>query len=127
MDWKALSDSLAAQHPNEPQKLRLVELAVSQAREAIEHLTRMGHPFHLAPGPQPADLWSWPRVYWQADGRSRPVYHPHDLVDLGPSWFPTLEEAQQARGRALQFAGRGGIRDRNLPVVWQPEKKEMGR
>jgi hypothetical protein len=47
----------------------------------------------------------------------RMVLSEYELYDLGEGWCNSLEEAQVRDGIMAQFAGRGGVSRRSLPVL----------
>jgi hypothetical protein len=110
--------TLLGQHHDKPQNLMRVQHAFRAMGEALAELASMGHQFHLAEGP-PGQGEIWPRLYFHAKAapNGRLVHSPFELGDLGPDWYPTLDQAQHADGMATQFAGRGGIGRRDLPMV----------
>jgi hypothetical protein len=95
----------------------LLQVALSQVDEGLAGLARLGHQMHLEEGPPPP-LEEWPRVFFHLNfPQGRLVRSRWELADLGEGWYPTLEQAQHQDGVAVQMAGRGGVGNRNLPVV----------
>lgn len=115
---------LLAIHHDRPQQLGRVNHAFRAIAEALAELGSMGHQFHLAEGP-PGSGEIWPRLYFhvKAAPNGRLVHSKYELGDLGPGWFPTLDEAQHADGVATQFAGRGGVGRRDLPMVLEGQEE----
>lgn len=123
--FSTLRARLLAQHIASPQRERLVELALAQIETALVELGRHGHQVHLAEGP--GDVDSYPRLVFHASAGIREIFHPSDLLELGPGWYDSWAQAQQAEGMAAQFAGRGGVRRVFLPAVIPslPSKDEL--
>lgn len=116
MDWRHLHCQLVASHSHSPQEAKRIELAVQATEQALGELARLGHLYHLVPGPAPEPA-RWPMQVYHSDGRVREVFHPNDLLELGEGWYPTLEEARYRAGMSTQFMGRGGVKLRNLPAL----------
>jgi hypothetical protein len=120
MNLTPLRTSLIVQHHHQPQVVRVIEHSIRELEEALGRLAAVGHLFHLAEGPQPpAD--EWPRVMFHVDSapNGRVVNSEWDFRDLGgeaEGWHTTLAGAQHADGVKTQFAGRGGVGVRSLPV-----------
>ena len=110
--------ALLAQHHAKPQEVARVGHAFRAIAEALAELSSLGHPFHLAEG-LAVEGEIWPRLYFhiKAAPNGRLVHSQWDLADLGSGWFPTLEQAQHSDGMETQFAGRGGIGRRDVPMV----------
>lgn len=119
--------ALLAQHHAKPQEVARVGHAFRAVAAALAELASMGHPFHLAEG-QAVEGEIWPRLYFHIDSapNGRLVYSQWDLADLGAGWYPTLDQAQHADGMAVQFAGRGGIGRRDLPMIIEQEPGDPG-
>lgn len=121
MDLTLLRTRLLSVHHARPQSVRRIEMAVVAVREGLETLAALGHPMHLAEGPAPSadEMDSWPRVYYHQDAapNGRLVLSPWELGELGFGWYPTAAEAAHADGLATQFAGRGGVGRRDVPMV----------
>lgn len=110
MDWQGLSRRFSADHPHEPQVLGRLEVALNQAREALQMMAGHGYRFHLADGagqPHPA----WPRKLYHVNlsPNGRLVYTEQEAEELGAGWFDSLLRAQLWDGMETQFNGRGGI------------------
>ncbi len=117
---------LAAKHFDKPQNIHRVGLALDLIEEGLRHLAGLGHQFHLELGPENPDLHDWPRTYFHltAAPNGRPVNSRYDLADLGPGWFPTLQEAQLDEGLQRQMHGRGGLPLRRQELTLVERKKE---
>lgn len=113
-----LMSRLQAQHYASPQEVQLVLSSLRDIESALNALTRLGHVYHLEPGP-PYELPEWPRVLFHVTSapNGRVVRSSWEAIELGYGWWPTLEEAQQKEGIKTQFRGRGGVNDRALPMV----------
>jgi len=118
VNLSALRTRLAALHHHEPQIAMSVEHAIRELESGLGTLAKYGHPMHLDEGHEVQSL-GWPRLLFHVDSapNGRLVNSEWDARDLGPDWWPTLAEAQHADGVKTQFAGRGGVQGRSLPVV----------
>jgi len=116
--WKSIREELLALHAGQPQECRVIEMALREAEASLAALARLGHFYHLEAGPWP-EKEAWPKTYFHtvAAPQGRLVRSPWELAELGDGWFPTLEEAERHEGMKRQFEGRGGVRQRNLPVL----------
>ena len=124
MSLDRIKTNLLAKHSGKPQNQAFIDLAFRQIAEGLSLLAKHGHVFFLAEGsPEPESIEnSWPRTIFHLDiaPGGRVVNSPWHLQDLGgkkEGWFYTLEEAQLAAGIKTQFAGRGGVGSRNVPVL----------
>jgi hypothetical protein len=117
-DSFALLERLRAEFHGKPQQLAMVEAAVTNVDTGIATLAALGHSFHLALGPAPPQD-EYPKLVFHVKSapNGRLVRSRWELADLGEDWYPSLEAAQHADGVRAQFAGRGGVGNRNLPVV----------
>lgn len=113
-----LTPRLQASHHHDPQACQVIQSALAEIQHGLDLLTRLGHVYHLEPGP-PFDLPPWPKILFHVESapNGRVVNSYWEAADLGPGWWPTLTEAQQREGIRAQFAGRGGIGDRSLPML----------
>ena len=109
MNLKALHAKLEYEYRQQPSKARLLRHALQAVQDGLQVLASAGHQFHLAEGASPPQQWDWPRTYYHYDLGHREVLGPGDLAELGPGWYPSLGEAEQAHGEDVQFAGRGGV------------------
>lgn len=124
-DLQALYTKLQSEHYSRPQDLMRIEVAMRSVDEALAHLAALGHQMHLEPGAgtAPGGEASFPRLMFHvhAAPNGRLVRSRWELADLEAgakgTWFDTLASAQHAEGTRAQFAGRGGVGARNLPVV----------
>lgn len=111
MDWNGLFRKISSEHPHEPQLLGRCELAIANAKEALQILAGHGYHFHLADGagtPYP----EWPKKLYHVDSSSNGtlVYTQQEAEALGPGWFDSLQKAQFWDGMEHQFHGRGGVK-----------------
>lgn len=138
MNLTDLTQRLHADHFSSPQACLTISTAVAEVEHGLALLARLGHVFHLEAGP-PYHLPEWPRILFHVESapNGRVVNSWWEANDLGPGWWPTLSEAQQREGIRAQFAGRGGIGDRSLPMLvdggpagprpdWGPKPKDNG-
>lgn len=109
---------LQAEHFSSPQACLTISAAIAEVEHGLAMLSRIGHVFHLEPG-VPYSLPKWPQVLFHVESapNGRVVNSWWEANDLGPGWWPTLAEAQQREGIRAQFAGRGGVGDRSLPML----------
>lgn len=123
-DWQRLQQQLEAEHFARPQNVARITRAIGHVREGLDELARLGHPFCLIPGIEPTtdpdDLWPQTWFHMDTAPNGRIVRDRWQLETLGDGWCKTLAEAQHMAGKSAQFAGRGGIRSRNLPAVIKP-------
>lgn len=110
MDWQGLSRQMMAEHQQQPQILGRLEMAINQAREALQIMAGHGHVYHLAEGPGEKHP-EWPRRLYHVDSAPNGiiVYTEKEAEDLGPGWFDSLQKAQFWDGLETQFNGRGGV------------------
>jgi hypothetical protein len=96
----------------------MISAAIAEVEHGLGLLARLGHVYHLEPGP-PYSLPEWPRLLFHVDAapNGRVVNSFWEARELGPGWWPTLAEAQNKEGVRAQFAGRGGVGDRSLPML----------
>lgn len=118
LSLQQLKARLLAEHHAKPQNLSRIEHEFGRLGEALAALAALGHLYHLAEG-SPGSGEVWPRLYFHvhAAPNGRVVNSRWELAELGPGWFPTLDEAQHDDGVATQFAGRGGVGRKSLPAV----------
>lgn len=122
-----------ADHHHDMQAQEKVRLAFGALDDALTTLSALGHLYHLAVGPAVLPP-EWPRVLFHVDAapNGRVVGSLHEAEELGPGWFDTLQAAQHWDGVRTQFAGRGGVGDRSVPMLVSgyrgPEpEREMAR
>lgn len=118
MDLSALRARLQGEHHSSPQDCEAIRHAADGISNGLDALARLGHLYHLEPGPPvPGEIW--PRLMFHAEAapNGRLVASPYEAYELGTGWFFTLAEAQHAEGMRAQFAGRGGIGDRSVPML----------
>lgn len=115
-----LLPALAAAH-GQPQLVARLRHGFGLAEEGLRQLAGLGLQLHLAEGPEPTRP-EWPKILFHIDAapNGRVVANQWELEDLGSDWYGTLEDAQHQNGRKLQFAGRGGVGIRNVPVISGP-------
>jgi hypothetical protein len=89
-------------------------------------LAGMGHPLHVEEGYVAPPPPGWPRAMFHLYAPARVVHCQADLDELGPDWYPTMEEARHAAGMAKQMQ-RGGIFDRALPSMLTQTPQELAR
>lgn len=118
MSLPVLRERVLASLIDSPQATARAEHALRELSTALAALAGMGHQFHIAPGPGPT-LDEWPRQIFHLEQapRGRLCRTVWDFWDLGPDWFFTLGEAQQASGMKAQNAGRGGVFTSGLPAL----------
>lgn len=105
------------------QVLATIQQCLDEIERNLDRLSALGHPLHLEHGPVPnVELERWPRWVFFSDGRSRQVFHPQDLLELGSGWYDTLEEAKHRAGVEAQWAGRGGVGKSGLPMALRARK-----
>lgn len=94
----------------QPSKAKLLGDALRQVELGLEVLASAGWGLHLETGPPIAAQWPWPQIFYHYEHGHREVLSPGDLAELGPGWYLSYAEAEQAYGEDVQFAGRGGVR-----------------
>ena len=115
MNLKTLRSDVEWAHKGRPQEQALCDSALRQIEEALAVLSRFGHHFHLAEGHQPGTRF--PRYVYHFLKGQRLVGSEWELKELGWGWYDSFRDAELAEGRDIQFAGRGGIRRKQLPAV----------
>lgn len=110
MEWKALRAKVEWELRGSPSKARLMIEALQAVEQGLQTLSTAGFHFHLEDGPNGVRSWNWPRRYYHYDLGWRDVLGPGHLAELGPGWYESPSEAEQAYGEAVQFAGRAGVR-----------------
>jgi hypothetical protein len=118
MNLNDLLSRLQANHHHDSQSYVKVTAAIREVEHGLHMLAIMGHVYHLEPGP-PYDLPEWPRILFHvfAAPNGRVIQNRWEAEELGPGWWPTLQEAQHKEGIRAQFRGRGGVGDRSLPML----------
>ena len=118
MELNALRTKLHAERHGESQVCHEITHGLALVEEGLKMLGRLGYQLHLEEGP-PVELSAWPKVMFHAKSapNGRVVNSRWDLEELGDGWFDTIAEAQHWDGVATQFAGRGGVSRRDLPMV----------
>lgn len=118
MDWKGFARPLLAAHSGRPQEMAQISEALAEGERALATLARLGHQFHLKPGPgEPPALW--PRLMYHVDyaPNGRVIRDEHDHAMLGVGWYDTLEAAQHAAGADTQMTSRGGRPRQSRSIV----------
>jgi len=110
LDWR---QRLLAEWPNNLQKHYLAQAAVRELDKALEVLATLGFLLHIEEGAAET-VPQWPRMVFHIRAGSREVTCQADLDELGPDWYPSMEEARHAAGMTKQMQ-RGGVFDRALP------------
>lgn len=107
-----------ADHHHDLQSQERVRLAFGALDDALTTLAHLGHQYHLETGVAP-EVSEWPRVMFHVEAapNGRVVKSEYEAQELGPGWWDTLQAAQHAEGVRAQFAGRGGIGDRSVPML----------
>lgn len=107
-----------ADHFGSLQQVEQIRLAMAAIDDGLNVLSRLGHRYHLEPGPPPLHN-RWPKIMFHVEAapNGRIVNSEYDAQELGVGWYYTLQEAQHAEGVRAQFAGRGGIGDRSVPML----------
>lgn len=122
MNWR---DRILADWPNDPQRAYKAQAALRSAEDALQTLASLGHPLHIREGSAPALVAEWPRMVFHLRAGERTVNCQAELEELGPDWFPTMEEARHSAGLIKQYQ-RGGIFDKNLPAnPPSPEERRL--
>ena len=118
MNLRDLLTRLQANHHHDTQSFVAVTSAVNEIEHGLVALAKLGHIFHLEYGP-PYEIPEWPRILFHvhAAPNGRVVQSSWEALELGPGWWPTLQEAQYKEGIRAQFRGRGGVGDRSLPML----------
>lgn len=109
MNRQKLHTQLVTEHGHGTQKAAALDMALRALEESLATMTRLGHSFHLVPGPEPLEA-PWPRLFYHSDGRVREVIDLQAFQELGPGWAESLALAQYLAGMAVQFEGRGGVK-----------------
>lgn len=107
-----------ADHHHDMQSQERVRMAFSALDDALTTLSHLGHQYHLASGVADATP-EWPRVMFHVEAapNGRVVSSLYEAGELGAGWWDTIQAAQHAEGVRAQFAGRGGIGDRSVPML----------
>lgn len=113
MNFRSLRAEIEFAHRGDTSLQVRLDGALRQLEEALGVLSRSGHHFHLAFGHEAHS--EFPKTMYHFWKGQRLVRSEADLKELGWGWYPSLRDAEYAEGRDVQFAGRGGVRRRNLP------------
>lgn len=118
MNLAELAQRLLADHHHDPQACQTIVTSLGEIERGLGLLAKLGHVFHLENGPA-YDLPQWPRVLFHVESapNGRVVNSWWEADELGPGWWPTYSEAAHREGVRYQFAGRGGIGGRSLPML----------
>lgn len=121
MNLVSLGVKLSAQFHDRPQAKLDCELALREIGSALDRLCRHGVVMHLESGPA-TKLPEFPKLVFHIDSapNGRVVHSSWELAELGPGWYPTLDQAQHADGVATQMAGRGGVARNGGLVAKEP-------
>jgi hypothetical protein len=112
LNWR---QRLLAEWPHDPQRHHRAQAAVKELDLALQTLMSMGFPLHIEEGPPPTIPLEWPKMVFHIRAGSKQVNCQADLEELGPDWYPSMEDARQAAGMAKQWQ-RGGIFSKSLPA-----------
>jgi hypothetical protein len=109
---------LQADHHHDLQAVTNVQNAIAEVERGLNTLARYGHVLHLEYGPA-YHMPEWPMVLFHVTSapNGRVVRSSWEALELGPGWWPTLQDAQYKEGIRMQFRGRGGVGDRSLPML----------
>lgn len=113
MNFRSLRAEIEFAHKGDTSLQVRLDGALRQLEEALGVLSRHGHHFHLSEGHQPHV--EFPKTMYHFLKGQRLVRSEFELRELGWGWYPSLRDAEYAEGRDVQFAGRGGVRRKNLP------------
>lgn len=118
MDLSNFRRQLVNAHHTSPRDVRRIDLAVTELSGALDTLASMGHLFHLEEGPEvPRDEWPKLMFHGSDSPNGRLVYSELEARSLGYGWHEDPAAAQELRGVATQFAGRGGVTRMALPAA----------
>lgn len=113
MNWR---ESILSDYPLDLQRQHRAKVALKALEDAVSELASLGHPLHVEPGFVPLPAPEWPRNVFHVKAGLRVVACQAELDELGPDWYPTLEEAKYQAGLTKQMQ-RGGIFDKALPSL----------
>jgi len=113
MNWR---DKIVTDWPNDLQKAHRCRTALQDLERALLDLAGLGHPLHVEEGYLPPPPPGWPRAMFHLTEPARSIHCQGDLDELGDGWYPTMEEARNAKGLQKQYE-RGGIFNRALPTM----------
>ncbi len=119
MNFRSLRSEIEHSHRDNPSLALKLDSAMREIEQAMGVLSAAGHHFHLGLGHSPHV--EYPKYVYHYVKGQKLVRSEWELKDLGPGWFPSLRDAQYAEGLDVQFAGRGGVRRRQLPLPAEPE------
>lgn len=112
IDWRGRILAEFAQHP---QRLHLANAAILELENALQRLASMGFPLHIEEGPPTKKPSVWPRFMFHIRQGSKIVLCEADWKEMGPDWYPSMDEARHAAGEAKQWQ-RGGVFTKSLPA-----------
>jgi hypothetical protein len=111
MNWR---EKIIVDWPDDLQRNHKARAALADLDRVLLELAGLGHPLHVEEGYVAPPPPGWPRAAFHLYQGARVVNCQADLEELGPDWYPTMEEARHAAGIAKQYQ-RGGIFDKSLP------------
>jgi len=111
MNWR---EKIVVAWPDDLQRAYKARAALTDLDRVLLELASLGHPLHVEEGYVTPPPPGWPRAVFHLYQGIRAVNCQADLDEMGPDWYPTMEEARQAAGLAKQWQ-RGGIFDKSLP------------
>lgn len=121
MNWR---DRIVVDWPNDLQKAHRCRQALLDLERSLLELSGLGHPLHVEEGYRPPPPPGWPKAMFHLLAGSRVAYCQADLDELGPDWYPTMDEARHAAGLIKQYQ-RGGIFNRTLPTNLSQTPQEI--
>ena len=123
MNFRDLRSRIEFEHRGDPSAQLRLDSALRQIAEDLATLSRYGHHFHLAEGHTPHE--EFPKTMYHFWKGQRLVRSEWELRELGWGWYNSAKDAEYAEGRDIQFAGRGGVRRRNLPAEINGQRAEF--
>jgi len=124
MNWR---EKIIVDFPNDLQKNHKARTALADLDRVLLELAGLGHPLHVEEGYVPPPPSGWPKAVFHLHAGARIVRDQFELEELGPDWYPTMEDARHAAGQRKQYE-RGGIFDpRRMPTILSQTPQEIRR
>ncbi len=119
MNFRDLRSRVEHEWRSDPSRSLLLCSALSQIEECLQLLSSCGLHFHLSEGHKRHE--EFPKTVYHYRLGQKQVGSEWEQRDLGEGWYESPRDAEIHEGMDFQFAGRGGVRRRQLPSALNGE------